>query len=306
MCISDDEELAEYHPIGSEIPATSYMEAFERIRELIFEADAEVTRQEFRAARDVYRETNGFRLAVRQMTDPHYEVPDGTDCTSDPMAQQYPGHCVGRTLSSTIARNFEQGVKRAPSEIRRVYAARIRASFLWFFYVATYKAAVDCTTDPTSCDKAFGYFTGGRNRRATCIGFEEELLVGDPAAHLAAWHGLLALRCWRDVDDGPVAKNLAMRDCALRLYDHALLDGMASFVRGYFNWSAETTGATREYAFVFARTLAPVLLRAMEERSPEDAQVLRTALARESGDAIDTTAVAEAIDRVFRSPRPEL
>jgi hypothetical protein len=97
-----------------------------------------------------------------------------------------------------------------------------------------------------------------------------------------------------------------MRDCALRLYHHALLDGMAYIVRDWFIPLADTTGAKREYTFAFARTLGPVILRAMQKRSPEDAQVLRTALARESADAIDTTAVAEAIDRVFRSPRPEL
>lgn len=310
-CISDD---GEYHRIMETISSIARVAAFEEIEDDIglFDPSRDPSPDEFLMARSLYQEEEGLDSRVARRFDPHYScaesddtdscAPDGTDCTVSGTPDEFPGYCVGPAkLQPTILDEFQAAIEDTSSEPRRMHAARIEAALLWFFYASQYKESFTCTTKAKDCDSSYAYYTGGEEARGG-IGLAADLQETDPEAHDRAWDGLLGVRCWRDLDDGDVAMDLEKRQWARSQYDRAVLDGVAEILRERLMTMCGASGPELGYHWAFFQTLAPVLLREMEEQDSAQAEALRTEIERDAPEDIDVLAAIEAIDAVFQCP----
>jgi len=295
-CVSDD---GRYHRIQPTISSIARVMAFEEIGELLFDPTTDPASADFVEARMIYQEDEGIDSRVVRRYDPHFDVPDGTDCTADGVPETYPDYCVGPAqLQPIVLDAFAAGIDGMEP---RVSAARIEAALLWFFYASHYKEGLTCTTKAKDCDSAYAYYTGGEPARCG-IGLARNVNEADPHAHDRAWDGLLAVRCWRDLDDGETAMDTAMRDRARDQYDRAVLDGVAAIVRDRLEKLAGASGDEQAYYHAFVQVLGQALDRHMSEASASDATTLRDEIARDDSAAVDTDAAIAAIDAVFECP----
>ncbi|MCZ7679461.1 MAG: hypothetical protein M5U28_12145 [Sandaracinaceae bacterium] len=233
--------------------------------------------------------------------DPHFTVPEGTDCTLDGTPASYPDYCVGPAiLSPLILGAFEARITGGAAP-PRVHAARVEAALLWFLAVSTYKESLTCTRTANDCDSSYAYYTGGEPARGG-LGLAEEIAAVDPGAHDRAWDGLLAVRCWRDLDPADVATDLARRDLARDQYDRAVIDGVAAIVRDRLVRLCDTDDAELAYHFAFAQVLGRALDREASERDPAQAAALREELARSRPSDVDVARAVAAIDTLFECP----
>ena len=206
-----------------------------------------------------------------------------------------PDYCVGPGILQPLLRDaFNAGIA---GDAPRAQAGRIEGALLWFLYVSTAKESLTCTQKAKDCDSAYAYYTGGRPAREG-IGLAQRIREVDPYAHDRAWDGILALRCWRDLDDGEVATDTALRDRARAQYDRALLDGLAALLRDRIQRGVQTTGDEQSYHWAFVDALRPALERAALARSPADADALMAELESDA----DVDAALAAIDALFACP----
>ncbi len=302
-CISDD---GKYHPVQDTISSLARVAAYEEIKALLFDPSRDPTPQQFTQARMIYQRMEGIDSRLARRYDPHFEVPDGTDCTADGVPDTYPDYCVGPArLQPIVLDAFAEGMSASASAPSRLAAARIDAALLWFFYVSAYKESLTCTTKAKDCDSSYAYYTGCAPTESCNpgggIGLAARVRSVDPAAHEAAWNGALAVRCWRDIDSSDTATMLDLRDLARNQYDRAILDGLAAIVRASVTKACDADGLERAYYFEFFRTLAPVLLRRMREVDTDAAHAVEAAIDGDIG-SLDAKTVIEAIDAVFDCP----
>lgn len=295
-CVSDD---GRYHRVQPTISSAARVRAFEEIAELLSTPDADPSTDAFLQARMIYQEDEGLDSRVVRRYDPHFEVPEGTDCTADGVPAMFPDYCVGPAqIQPLILDALNGGIA---GNDPRVNAARVEAGLLWFLYVSTYKESLTCTNKAKDCDSAYAYYTGGEPARCG-IGLARYLAELDPHAHDRAWDGALAVRCWRDLDDGDVATMLELRDRAREQYDQALIDGVAAVLRDRLEQIGATTGDAQAHHWAFAQVLANPVLREMGERSPGDAATLRSEMERDDPAAADLDGAVAAIEATFDCP----
>lgn len=298
-CVSDD---GEYHRVLEDISTIARIGAFEELEALLFDPSADPSPDEFLEGRLIYQREQGLDSRVVRRYDPHFEVPDDTDCTVEGAPEAFPDYCVGPArLQPMILDAFEAGIRGGGALPPRVHAARLEAALLWFLYVSTYKESLTCTRTAKDCDSAYAYYTGGEPARGG-LGLAEAVEAVDPLAHDRAWDGLLAVRCWRDLDPADVATDLETRDRARAQYDRAVLDGVAAIVRARLVRACETEDAELWYHWTVARTLGQALLREADARDPAAAATLEDALAPERPDGADVTGAVSAIDAIFECP----
>ncbi len=295
-CVSD---FGEYVRVQDTISSIARVRAFEDIAALLFDPATDPTGADFVAARDIYQEEEGLDSRLVRRYDPHFTVPDGTDCTLPGMAAAFPDYCVGPAkLQPIVLDAFRRGaMEEAPT---RLQAARIEATLLWFLYVSSYKESLTCTTKAKDCDSSYAYYTGGEPARGG-LGLARYVREVDPYAHDRAWDGVLAVRCWRDIDSSDTATDLELRDRARNQYDHAVLDGVAAILADRLRLVAATTGDEQLYHWTFVQTLGPALARSYEERDPTSADTFASALGM-TADAVDAVALADAIDAAYACP----
>ncbi len=297
-CISDD---GEYNRVQADISSIARVMAFEELRPLLFDPTSDPDASAFLDARLIYQRDQGIDSRVVRRYDPHYTVPDGTDCTLDGVPAMFPDYCVGPAqLGPRILASFASGIDGG-AEPPRVYAARIEASLLIFFAVSTYKESLTCTTTAKDCDSAYAYYTGGEAARGG-IGLAREVAAADDAAHQRAWDGALAVRCWRDLDSAETATDLAMRDRARTQYDRAITDGLAAILRARLVSACDAEGGELLYHWAFAQVLGDFLDRAARERDAARADTIATELARPRPGDADLPGVVDAIDAIFDCP----
>lgn len=295
-CISDD---GEYHGIEATISTVARVEAFEEIAALLFDPMQDASSDDFLSARLIYQEEEGLDSRVVRRHDPHFDAPDGIDCTLADTPAMEPDYCVGPAkLQPLLLDAFNAGIM---GDDPRAQAARIEGALLWFLYVSTYKEGLSCTEVAKDCDSAYAYYAGGESARGG-IGLARRVREANPYAHDRAWDGLLALRCWRDLDDAEVAEDTALRDRARAQYDRAVLHGVASVVREALEQAADTTGDEQAYHWAFAGTLGQALDRAMREDAAAEADALAEELSKPDPPDVDTAAAIAAIDAVFDCP----
>jgi hypothetical protein len=242
----------------------------------------------FVAARDVYATGEGLDSRVQRREDEHY--PPVTDpntgetlrCRDEGVPAMDPERCAGPALILPILNAaFQAGIEGGDAEIQ---AARIKAALLWFLYVSTHKEASTCATASKDCDSAYAYYTGGEDR-AGGLGLSGVVRSSAPETHDRVWDGILALRCWRDLDDGEEATDLTMRDRAVAQLDTALLHGVSRLVADrYQDW----TQSRSEADAVFVEILGGVLDRAAREIDPTMADQLAESIASGEGDVSAT------------------
>lgn len=297
-CISDD---GAYHRIQDSISSIARVAAFEQIATLLFDPTTDPSSDDFLAARLLYQEDQGLDSRVVRRYDPHYEVPDGTDCTADGVPAMFPDYCVGPArIGPLVLRELNAGIDGS-TEVPRLHAARVEAGLLWFLYVSTYKEATTCTTTPKDCDSAYAYYTGGETARGG-LGLSRYVAEADAEAHDRAWDGALGLRCWRDLDSEPMALDLPRRDLARRQYDTAILDGVAAIVRARLARLCEVEGDELAYHWAFLEAFGAVLDREATSRDATQAAALRTELGRSAPADVDVSAALTALDALFECP----
>jgi len=298
-CVSDD---GQYHRVQPAISSIARVAAFEQLQALLFDPTRDPTPDELLQGRLLYQEDEGLDSRVVRRYDPHFSVPDGTDCTVEGVPEQYPDYCVGPAqLGPMILGAFEQGITGRTAQAPRVHAARIEAALHWFFAVSTFKESLTCTSTARDCDSAYAYYTGGEEARGG-LGLAEEIAAVDPLAHDRAWDGILAVRCWRDLDSAEVATDLATRDLARIQLDRAVTDGVAAMVRDRLVRLCGSAGPELAYHHVFAQTLGRMLDREARARSAEHADALREELSRARPADVDVARAVAAIDALFVCP----
>jgi hypothetical protein len=298
-CISDD---GLYHPFDHSITTVARVAAFESIATILF-TGAAPSRDDFLDARALYLQDQGLESRVVRREDEHYPPAPGA-CSDPEVAAAHPDRCVGAArLHPLIHRAFEAGQDPAASDrARRVAAAEIEAGLLWFLTVSVYKEVITCTTTPRDCDSGWAYYTGGEPR-AGGHGLARYVRARDGATHDRAWDGLLAIRCWRDLDNPTgVATDLATRDRAAAQLDRAVLRGVALIVRGWTIALAAATGDAAAARWAQLRVLWASLDRDATLRDPADAAALRAELARADPAAVDTGVIVDALDRLYPCP----
>lgn len=295
-CVSDD---GEYHRIQESISTIARVQAFERIAELLFDATRDPDASDFLTARMIYQEDEGLDSRVVRRYDPYFEVPADTDCAEPGVPAMYPDYCVGPAKLQPIL--LEAMNRGAMGDDARAQAARIEAALLWFLYVSANKEAVSCARAIQDCDSSYAYYTGGEDARGG-IGLARYLAEADPHAHDRAWDGLLAVRCWRDLDDGAMAQDQALGDRARAQYFAALVDGLAAVVRDRLQKVAGSTGDEQRSHFAFVTTLGRAIVPEAEARSSAHGATLAGAFSADDPQDIDVDATVAAIEAVFECP----
>lgn len=297
-CVSDD---GEYHRVVEDISTIARVAAYDELAAAIFDPTRDPTPDELLAARLIYQREEGLDSRVVRRYDPHFTVPDGTDCALPGVPEAFPDYCVGPArLAPLILEAFQGGVE-GDGELPRVHAARIEAALQWFLAVSTYKESLTCTETPKDCDSSYAYYTGGEPARGG-IGLSALVAAADPAAHDRAWDGLLAVRCWRDLDPAEPATDLALRDRARAQYDRAVLDGVAALLRQRLVQLCASEGAELLAHWAYAQTLGGLLDRELRARDAVGADVVAAELARSRPGDADVPAIVDALDAAFDCP----
>jgi hypothetical protein len=292
-CISDDNA---YHPFEPNISSVARVGAFEQIATLLaFDGSRVPSAQDFLDARVVYAQAEGLESRVVRREDEHYPAaPAACRDLTDAEQLQYADRCVGPArIRPVLNEAFQQGASGIDL-VRN--AARIEAGVLWFFYVSSHKESTTCAEVPKDCDSGFAYYTGGETREGG-LGLSRYVRQRSPQAHDRIWDGILAVRCWRDLDNPTgVSENAAMREQALGQLDHALLRGVAIIVR------QRLERLDCGFAWESVKILGPVLDREAEQRDPAAAATLRGEFAKEDPNSVDVAAATTALDALFPCP----
>ncbi len=294
-CISDDNT---YHQIEESISSISRVEAYEQIGEFLWKNTA-LTPEDFVDARIIYEAEQGLGSRVARRYDVHYNPPPGdASCEDEGIPEKYPDYCVGpATLQPIVTEGFADG---SLGEDMVVNAAKIEAALQWFLYVSTIKEGTTCINTPKDCDSCWAYYCGGTPRNNP-IGLAADIERFVPLTHDRAYDGVLAVRCWRDLDPAVPAEDLELQAQAINQLDIAVLHGMAVLVRQRFFGLSCATGEYQEGTLEALRILVPLLDRATRERSPSVADQLLAEIDNESED-IDYQGMMDAIDSVYDCP----
>ncbi|MBI4955002.1 MAG: hypothetical protein HY908_23465 [Myxococcales bacterium] len=292
-CVSDANA---YVPFDPNISSIARAAALDEIAALLgFGGDYAPTPQDFLDARVAYTRAEGIESRVVRREDEHYPAAPLACRDLTPAEQQsYPERCVGPVkIAPLVNAAFEAGIQ---GDDPVGNAARVEAALLWFFYVSVYKEATTGATTPVDVDSMWAYYTGGEPRSGG-VGLSRYVRARSLEAHDRIWDGLLAVRCWRDLDNPTgVATDLAQRDRARAQLDRALLRGLAVIVRQRSDRLACPAG------WESVKILGGVLDRDATLRDPTNAAVLRAELAKPAAGDVDAAAVVAALDAVFPCP----
>ncbi len=290
-CISDD---GQYHPFDVNISTLSRIAAFEELSQILGWGTGKApTPDEFLAARVEYSVDQGLESRVSRREDEHYPAAavKCQDMTPDELAMNF-DRCVGPAqIRPLLNAAFTAGIEGKDPVIN---AARLEAGLLWFLYMSTYKEATTCTDVQVDCDSHYAYYTGGEPD--TGLGLSRYVHARSEQAHAFIWNGVLAVRCWRDLDNpAGVAMDLDLREKARAQLDRGLLRGVAVIVR------QRALSLPCDAAWETVSILGKVLDREATARDPDSAQVMQGELAK-GKDAIDVAKFVAALDAVFPCP----
>ena len=268
-CISDG---GRYELVGDSTPTSAArIVAFEQIADLLWRREGEPSSEDFIQAELLYAEAEGLQSRVARRYDSHIPKPEGADCSMEGAGELWPEYCVGPALiDPLISDAFLAGVM---GEAPRDNAARVKAGLLWFSYVSAYKEANTCVAKAKDCDSHWAYTNGAMQRDETPLGFGAWVKQASEVAYDQLFDAHLAVRCWRDLDDGEVAEDQALIDQALGQIARALDQGLAFallYELSRYEQASEAGDALTLNALkVELEILGPVLWRALLERNPE-------------------------------------
>ena len=293
-CISDDNL---YHRIEESVSSIARVAAYDEIVRVLWQ-NGPPSHQDFIVARVVFEEEQGLGSRVARRFDPHFAAPTLGECEDEGVAAANPDYCVGpAVLQPSIVAAFADG---AEGHNRIVNATVIEDAIRWFLYVSAIKEATTCTETAKDCDSAWAYYSGGAAREHP-IGLASDIESLATEAHNRAYDGLLAVRCWRDLDNGEVANNATMRVQAIAQLDVALLRGMAVLIRRHFQLLECSTWDYQQAHLQALRLLVPLLDRESRARDAVVADLLLREI-NGSADAADISTVLDAIDTTYPCP----
>lgn len=295
-CISDQGVFA---PINANISSIARVTAFEDIATLLWRDGVLPTPQAFLDARAIYAVDQGLDSRVQRREDVHFPAAPSA-CSTAGIPERYPERCAGPMKLLPILNDaFAKGAR---GESPRVQAARIEASLVWFFYLSALSEVKSCTTKPQDCDSCWAYYGGGGGREAP-LGLGKLISSLGPKTHDRAYDALLAVRCWRNLDNElGIATDTARRDLAFTQLDAALLRGVALLLRQRATELACTSGEVRDARLAFINTLGPFFSRAARERSAGAADVLAREVDRSTAAELQITELTDALDALFPCP----
>jgi hypothetical protein len=292
-CISDGNK---YVPLDPNISSAARAAALVKISGLLGFGGLKVpSSQDFLDARVQYSLTEGIESRVVRREDNHYPAaPKLCRDMTDAELAQYPDRCVGPVrIRPILNAAFEAGIK---GEQPVLNSARIEAALLWFFYISTYKEANSAADTPVDTDSCWAYYTGGEPRENP-IAFAGYVQPLSQEAHDRIWDALLAVRCWRDLDNptGP-AMDLVTQARAVAQLDRALIRGVALILRQRVQ--ALSCDVARESVEI----LGGVLQREADARDPVQAAIFKAEVSKRRPEMMDTVKLTAAIDALFPCP----
>ena len=295
-CISDD---GEFHPFRPDnISSMARVAAFEQIADQLWRDAIAPGSRAFIDAQLTFVEDEGLGSRVARRYDVHYPTPGDDVSCRDETGLDHPDYCVGPARILPIVNNaFDAGIggtDAGPS------AARIEAALLWFLYVSTFKEANTCKGAAKDCDSSWAYYTGGHQRDGG-IGLSGYLRRLEPETHERIFDGILAVRCWRHLDDAEEATNDEMMTDATTQLDRALDRGLAVLLIDRLETLADSDGVERAAAWAFLEVLGPVADRAARLIDAGAADRLAAVWAG-TADAVDIDAAIADLEILFPCP----
>ena len=311
-----------YAQVDAKVPGTvARVAQYETIADLLWR-NGTPSKEDFTAARDAYITPEGLESRVVRRDDLHYpnipenewdpQVDADKQCTVEALWTKYPERCVGpSTLRPIIDDAFIAG--QTGDGDPDVHAARIRAALDWFLVLSVYKEANTCATvKAADCDSGWAYYTGGQSIDAG-LGIAATLRAASPNTHERIHDGILAVRCWRDLNqDGGMyppldqvdAKAQALFEQGWEQLDQALHRGLALLVReqlvAYTNATCENSELPAVWAYL--QITGPALQREADERDAAGAAALKTLWAAQAPTVPELEAGLLAIDAIFPCP----
>ncbi len=293
-CISDGNEYIKFDP---NISSIARVNAFQQIGELLgFGGLKSPTPQDFLDSRVIYSQEQGIESRVVRREDEHYSPAPKLcrDMTPEEQAQ-YPDRCVGPVRIRPILNTaFEAGIK---GEQPVLNAARIEAALLWFLYISIYKESTSAASNVLDVDSMWAKYTAGEPRENP-VALAKYIQSRSQEAHDRIWDGLLAVRCWRDLDNSAgISMDPVMHERARAQLDRALIRGMALIVRQRVQLVSSC-----EAAWESVEILGGILLREAEARDPEQAGIFLEEISRRRSALVDKAKLTAAIDALFPCP----
>ena len=301
VCISDDDT---YHQFEMTISSIGRVAGFEEIADILWRVEGTPSADAFLRARDIYATDEGLDSRVQRREDEHYSpVADmggeSLRCRDEGVPELDPDRCVGPArILPILNASFQAGILGEGNGL--VHSARLEAALLWFLYVSSHKEASTCRDKKKDCDSAYAYYTGGVPREDG-LGLAGYFKAMDENVHDRVWDGILAVRCWRDLDTEEVAQDLDTQAQAIDQLDEALMNGLSRLVLDRL-LRLEGGGDEAEAAWAFVQILGGVLLRETAERDPARASALEGELSKVAVDDVDAELVSQTLQDIFPCP----
>jgi hypothetical protein len=289
-CASQDGTFHAFEPAN--ISSISRTAAFDQIADLLWRGAAPDAAA-FASARQIYAVAEGIDSRVQRRFDQHFaaSVPNGTNCRTAGVPAQFPDYCVGPArISPIVTAAFDAGMG---GQNLRVNAARLEAALLWLFYTSVYKESATCSTAIADCDSSHAYYSAG-TARAQPAAMARYMNALDPAVHDRIFDGTLATHCWRELDNGATAMNLAQQAIALDQLDVALDHGAALLLIERVRTWAAAAGDERAAQWAFVQIWGQVLDRAVRVRNAAAADRL-AGLLNGDGAGVDAATIEDIL-----------
>ncbi len=130
------------------------------------------------------------------------------------------------------------------------------------------------------------------------LGLSKYVREIEPATHQAVFDGILAVRCWREVDNDPMSSSQPeVHQRALRQLDTALERALAAVLIDRLR----TWNGTDAAAWAFLQIMGPVADRAARAVDPAKADTLAAAWAGD-GTSQDAEALIGHLEALFPCP----
>ena len=295
-CVSDD---GAYVLAGDSAPSSiARIAAFEQMGDLLWAGD-EPSSDAFIDAQIIFTDDEGIGSRVGRRYDSHVAKPEGANFREEATATPYPDYCVGPAQMLPIINDaFDAGAREEGNAF--AHARRVESTLLWFLYMSTYKEANTCFGTAKDCDSAWAYFGSGDTVSDPAGGLGARVQAIDAGAYAAMFDALLAVRCWRDLDDGEIAENQALFEQAAAQLDTALDHAYSLVIIAMLDaYAATADGPEKDGRWAGLEVLGGSIDRAARARDAGAAD--RLAAAFDSGDP-DVDAAISELEILFPCP----
>lgn len=294
-CISDG---GSYVLAGASAPSSiARVQAFESMGDLLWRNANAPSSDDFIDAQLIFTEDEGLGSRVSRRYDSHIPQPAGEECRDPLTSVMHPEFCVGpEGMLPIINDAFDAGIGGMEP---RLNAARIEAANIWFFYVSIYKEANTCKGKAADCDSSWAYSGAGETVDAATAGFATMVKAANPDAWTALFNAHLAVRCWRDLDQGDPASNDALQQQALAQLDRATDFAYAEVIAYVLAAYRDAPAAEQPIKWEILKIIGPTIDRAARAQDAALADALRAGWSSASPDA---DAMIGALNTLFPCP----